>query len=104
LRKSDIEIHIEKAIAAVNKEIPCEAWMLVTNSRKREIVLPRQIVMLLLREESAYSHALIGLNCGGRDHSTVISACRIVNDIIDTERVMGGKIKKIIEHYKNETT
>lgn len=100
LRKTDMQKHIEKAVLAVNTELPCELWMLTTNSKKREIVVPRQIVMYLLRDESAFSHSLIGLNCGGRDHSTVISACRIIDNIIETEQIMGGKIKKIINNYK----
>ncbi len=102
--KTDIQKYINIAVECINKEIPCELWMMSAKSRKREIVIPRQIAMYLLRVESAYSLPVIGLNFGGRDHSTVIASIRTINDIIDTERVMGGKIKKIIEHYKNETT
>jgi chromosomal replication initiator protein len=41
-------------------------------NRSKEIVLPRQIAMYLLREETSSSLADIGRALGGRDHTTVI--------------------------------
>lgn len=100
--KTDIEQSIYLVVKCINKEIPCESWMLSAQSRKEEIRLPRQIAMYILRNEIGITHANIGLHCGGRDHSTVISACRIIENYMETSRIMGGKIKKIIEHFKNE--
>lgn len=48
---------------------------LMKRSRKKEVVKPRQIAMLLLREETKLSFPEIGQKLGGRDHSTVIHAC-----------------------------
>ena len=48
---------------------------LLKRSRKKEIVMPRQISMFLLREEVKLSFPEIGQKLGGRDHSTVIHAC-----------------------------
>jgi len=42
------------------------------NSRKKEIVKPRQIAMYLLREELEYSFPFIGKKIGGKDHTTVM--------------------------------
>lgn len=48
---------------------------LVTKSRKKEVVKPRQIAMYLLREDLQYSFPSIGDKFGGRDHTTVMHAC-----------------------------
>lgn len=52
---------------------------LINQSRKREIVLPRQICMYLMREELKNSYPFIGEKFGGRDHTTVMHACDKIN-------------------------
>jgi len=47
---------------------------LISASRKREIVRPRQIAMFLLRKELKSSFPFIGRKFGGRDHTTAIHA------------------------------
>ena len=47
---------------------------ILSSSRKREIVRPRQIAMYLLREELKNSYPFIGRRFGGRDHTTAIHA------------------------------
>jgi chromosomal replication initiator protein len=47
-------------------------------TRAREIVVPRQIAMYLIREETDITLAEIGLALGGRDHTTVIHSCEKV--------------------------
>lgn len=48
---------------------------LIGNSRKRELVVPRQITMWLMREEMSASYPNIGQELGGRDHTTAMHAC-----------------------------
>lgn len=47
---------------------------LISISRKREIVVPRQIAMYLLRKELKASFPFIGRKLGGKDHTTAIHA------------------------------
>jgi chromosomal replication initiator protein len=47
--------------------------------RERSIVVPRQIAMFLMREETEVSLLRIGAELGGRDHSTVLHACDKIN-------------------------
>ncbi len=47
-------------------------------TRKKEIVLARQIAMYLAKELTLSSLKTIGLHFGGRDHSTVIHACNAI--------------------------
>ena len=46
-----------------------------SSKRDRAIVVPRQIAMFLIREETDISLLRIGAELGGRDHSTVLHAC-----------------------------
>ncbi|MCE7856136.1 MAG: chromosomal replication initiator protein DnaA [Ignavibacteria bacterium CHB3] len=50
-------------------------------TRKKEIVLARQIAMYLVKELTLSSLKTIGLHFGGRDHSTVIHACNTIEDM-----------------------
>jgi chromosomal replication initiator protein len=52
---------------------------LVGGSRKRELAIPRQIVMFLMREEIKCSFPTIGHEIGGRDHTTAIHAYNKIN-------------------------
>ncbi len=47
--------------------------------RDKAIVVPRQIAMFLMREETDASLLRIGAELGGRDHSTVLHACDKIN-------------------------
>ncbi len=53
--------------------------------RKKAIVHPRQITMFILREELAYSFPEIGAQCGNRDHTTVMHACRKIEQQLTTD-------------------
>ncbi len=57
---------------------------LYEKTKKREIVQVRQLAMYFCRELD-YTHKAIGLQFGGRDHSTVVHAVKSVNNLIDTD-------------------
>ncbi len=53
-------------------------------TRRREVVLPRQIIMYILREDFNISYPTIGMKLGGRDHTTVIHSCeKIKREVIE---------------------
>jgi chromosomal replication initiator protein len=58
---------------------------LLGKSRKRELVVPRQIIMYLLREEGGVSYPAIGQQIGERDHTTAIHACEKIKLAIETD-------------------
>ncbi len=49
-------------------------------TRKKEIVLARQVAMYLSNQMTKSSLKSIGLHFGGRDHSTVIHSCRSIEE------------------------
>ncbi|MFH0803718.1 MAG: chromosomal replication initiator protein DnaA [Candidatus Tagabacteria bacterium] len=66
-------------------------------TRKKQIVFPRQIAMYLLREDFNSSYPYIGEKFGGKDHTTVIHAYnKITNDIKYNEKTKDD-IKQIRE-------
>lgn len=58
---------------------------LVGVSRKKELVVPRQITMFLMREELKSSYPSIGQGLGGRDHTTAMHACLKVSQSIESD-------------------
>lgn len=70
---------------------------LMSRSRTREVALPRQVVMYLLREEANVSLPQIGEVMGGRDHTTVIYACEKVADMIERDDRLRKQITQIRE-------
>ena len=69
---------------------------LSAKSRSRQVTRPRQIAMALAKELTNHSLPEIGKEFGGRDHSTVIHACRKVSELIEGD-------PRIKEDYANLT-
>jgi len=65
-------------------DLPIE--LLKSKTRKREIVQARQIAMYFAKKMTKSSLANIGLHCGGKDHATVLHACRTVNNLQETDK------------------
>jgi chromosomal replication initiator protein len=66
-------------------DLPIE--LLKSKTRKREIVQARQIAMYFAKKMTKSSLAHIGLHCGGKDHATVLHACRTVNNLQETDKL-----------------
>jgi len=65
--------------------------------RNREVVIPRQMAMYLLREESGLSLSQIGQELGGRDHTTVLHACTKVAAQIEEDEQLRRELLAIRE-------
>lgn len=71
-------------------DLPME--LLKSKTRKREVVQARQIAMYFSKKMTKSSLANIGMHCGGKDHATVLHACKTVNNLIDTDKRFRGYI------------
>lgn len=58
---------------------------LLSKSRSRSVTRPRQIAMSLAKELTSHSLPEIGDAFGGRDHTTVLHACRKIKELRDSE-------------------
>ena len=65
-------------------DLPIE--LLKSKTRKREVVQARQIAMYFAKKMTKSSLANIGMHCGGKDHATVLHACRTVNNLRETDK------------------
>ena len=73
---------------------------LKSKTRKREIVQARQIAMFLSKNYTKLSLASIGLQIGGKDHATVLHACKTVNNLIDTDKKFRRYVDEIDKKLK----
>jgi len=64
-------------------------------SRKKEVVRPRQIAMFLLRETLKSSYPFIGRKFGGKDHTTAIHACGKVAKELGIDENLANEIDLI---------
>ncbi len=67
---------------------------LLSKRRSRSIARPRQMAMALAKELTTHSFPEIGDAFGGRDHTTVLHACRRIKELQETEQ-------RIREDYSN---
>ncbi len=78
--------------------------ILKSKTRKREVVQARQIAMYFAKSMTKSSLSTIGAHCGGKDHATVLHACRTVNNLMDTDKKFKSHVvdlqKKINIHSK----
>lgn len=58
---------------------------LLSKRRNRSIARPRQVAMALCKELTDHSLPEIGEAFGGRDHTTVLHACRKIKELCDTD-------------------
>lgn len=67
---------------------------LTSKRRSRSIARPRQLAMALAKELTNHSLPEIGDAFGGRDHTTVLHACRKIKELVESDH-------EIQEDYRN---
>jgi chromosomal replication initiator protein len=76
---------------------------LLSRNRSKNIALPRQVAMYLLREIGNESLPQIGETLGGRDHTTVMYACEKVADLIERDDHFRRQVFQIRDQlYSNQ--
>ena len=84
-----IQSSIEKIAAIqslVSKSFNIDLSKLLSPSRTGEIAYIRQISMYFSKKMTKSSLANIGAHCGGKDHATVLHACRTVVNLSETDK------------------
>ena len=73
----------------------------MTSKRRPEnIAFPRQIAMFLSRQMTETSLAAIGEAFGGRDHGTVLHACRLVKDRMEVD----ANVRQVVSYLEKQLT
>ncbi len=69
---------------------------LLSKRRSRSIARPRQVAMALAKELTNHSLPEIGDAFGGRDHTTVLHACKRVKELRESERRIGEDYSNLL--------
>ena len=88
---------IQKTVAEYHK---MDTEQLKAKTRKKEIVIARQVAMYFCKRYTNHSLKLIGYHFGGRDHSTVIHAVQSVEDMMDTDTQFKNSVEEIKKKLK----
>ena len=88
-------ITIDDIIKKVADYYGIEISAISTRSRKREVVLVRQVSMFLARKHLDMSIAKIGKYIGDRDHATVLHACKTIENLAETDKQFRGELEEI---------
>jgi len=92
------EITLEDVVSRVSEITSISEREIVGKSRKKELVEARQIAAYLGREILGASLSSIGIYFGGRDHTTILHACKNIEEKMKSE----NRIKQLVESIKNE--
>jgi chromosomal replication initiator protein len=87
----------DRVIGEVTKQFKVSLTELRGRGRSKEIVLPRQIAMYVLREETGTSLVEIGNLLGGRDHSTVMHGIDKIEKSLETDTGLRQKVSALRE-------
>ena len=87
----------DRVISEVTKQFKVSLTELRGRGRSKEIVLPRQIAMFVLREETGTSLVEIGNLLGGRDHSTVMHGVDKIEKALETDTGLRQKVSALRE-------
>lgn len=79
------EVGVDYIQKSVGEYFQISVEDLKDKTRKKEIVIARQVAMYLCKEYTNHSLKSIGYHFGGRDHSTVIHAVQSVSDMMDID-------------------
>jgi chromosomal replication initiator protein len=96
------DIKPERIIDIVARTFSLTVERLSSSDRSREVALPRQIAMYLLRETNV-SLPQIGHFLGGRDHTTVMYACDKVADMIERDDRLRRQVATIRQQLHGQT-
>ena len=69
--------------------------------RARAVVRPRQVAMYLAKVLTPRSYPEIGRKFGGRDHSTVIHAVRLIEDLRQRDADMDGDVRSLLRQLES---
>ena len=86
---------VERIAQRVGRYFQVDPRQMQSRGRSRQTLLPRQIGMYLARRLTTLSLQQIGTFFGGRDHSTVLHACRKVEQALAQDVNLSGAVRQL---------
>jgi chromosomal replication initiator protein len=97
------EIQQEDIVRTVADTFGLTMQRILSRDRSREVALPRQIAMYLLREDANFSLPQIGNALGGRDHTTILYGCEKVADMLERDDRLRRRVVEIRKQLYGQT-
>jgi len=91
----------DRIIAAVADQFGVDEDRLLSTDRSRQVALPRQVAMFLIREGTDASLPKIGEVLGGRDHTTVMYGLDKIASLLETDDNLRRRVAAIRETLYN---
>jgi chromosomal replication initiator protein len=96
------EVTPDRIIAAVADQFGVDEDRLLSHDRSRQVALPRQVAMYLIREGTDASLPKIGEVLGGRDHTTVMYGLDKIAGLLETDEALRRQVAAIRETLYND--
>jgi chromosomal replication initiator protein len=93
----EVEVDPQEIVRVVAEHFGLRPEDLVGGGRRKEVVLPRQMAMFLVRELTRASLPEIGQLFGGRDHTTVLYAIQKVQELSESDREVQAILRALRE-------
>ncbi len=93
-----------QVLHAVASAFGVDTRQMLGRDRSRDIALPRQVAMYLMREEANISLPQIGAALGGRDHTTIMYGCDKIADMIERDDRLRRQLIQIREQLYGRQT
>lgn len=89
------EITIDHIQNVVCEYLGIDKSVFSSPKRTREIAQARQIAMFLAKKHTKAPLTSIGAAIGGKNHATVLHACKAVSNLMETDKVFRGQVEEI---------
>lgn len=96
------EVQPDQVVDLVARSFNLTKERLISRDRSRNVALPRQIAMYLLRRESDISLPQIGKVLGGRDHSTVMYAIDKITELLESDDRLRKQVVQLRQKLHNQ--
>lgn len=100
VKVDDHPLTIDDILDKVCNHFNVSASEVNSKSRKRDLVLARQVSMYLAQKYTKMPTSRIGKLIGGRDHSTVIHSCSQVEERLKIDKSFGNEITSIENSFR----
>lgn len=100
ISKAANEVNVDFILAIVSEAFEISIEQLKSKSRKRDIVIGRQVAMYLSKKYTKVSLKELGGVFGGRDHSTVIYSLKTVEDLLETDDKFSGRVNGVVKQIQ----
>jgi len=96
----DAEVSVDYIQKTIAEYYHLKIEDLKAKTRKKEVVIARQLAMYFAKDYTNLSLKSIGYHFGGRDHSTVIHAVQTVNDMYDVDSRFRSSVDELKKKLK----